>query len=169
VQAYNCQAVVDEFDQIVVAQEVTNEPKDMQRLEPMVRQVKANTGRQAKELSADAGYCCESNLRVLERHHIRGYVATAKDEHDDSSAKGKPARSRQDLTLRMARRLRKAGWFSRYRKRKTLSEPVFGQIKQARGFRQFLMRGLRKVAGEWSLLCTAHNLLKLHGWSAAPA
>jgi hypothetical protein len=58
-------------------------------------------------------------------------------------------------------KLRRGGWRSRYRLRKQVVEPVFGQIKQARGFRQFLLRGLQKVQGEWGLLCTAHNLLKL--------
>jgi len=168
VQAYNCQAVVDDFDQVIVAQDVTNEATDVHQLEPMVQQVKENTGRQAKEMSADSGYCSEANLRMIERHHIKGYIATGKDRRDDPRAKGRQHDSGLDLTRRMARRLRKAGWFSRYRKRKVLPEPVFGQIKQARGFRQFLMRGLEKVAGEWSLVCTAHNVLKLYGWSMVP-
>ena len=60
-------------------------------------------------------------------------------------------------------RLRRAGHRRRYRLRKQVVEPVFGQIKQARGFRQFLLRGLSQVAGEWSLVCSAHNVLKLAG------
>jgi hypothetical protein len=62
----------------------------------------------------------------------------------------------------MALKIRRARWRSRYRLRKQTVEPVFGQVKGARGFRQFLMRGLEKVRGEWALICTAHNLLKLH-------
>ena len=61
----------------------------------------------------------------------------------------------------MRARLKRAGWRSRYRLRKQIVEPVFGQIKQARGFRQFLLRGVDKVRAEWALICTAHNLLKL--------
>ena len=66
----------------------------------------------------------------------------------------------------MADTIRRAGRRSRYRLRKQVVEPVFGQIKQARGFRQFLLRGLTKVRGEWAMLCTAHNRLKLHGATA---
>ena len=61
----------------------------------------------------------------------------------------------------MREKLKRAGWRSRYRLRKQVVEPVFGQIKQARGFRQFLLRGANKVKAEWALICTAHNLGKL--------
>jgi IS5 family transposase len=61
----------------------------------------------------------------------------------------------------MRKRLRKAGHRSRYRLRKQIVEPVFGQIKEARGFRQFLLRGIAKTRAEWALLCTVHNILKL--------
>jgi hypothetical protein len=162
VQAYNCQAGVDDFSQVIVAQDVTQEATDIHQLKPMVAQVKANVGRNPEELSADAGYCSEENLQEIRDRRIRGYIATGRDRHGDGHAKGKP--SRKPLRQAMALRLRRGGFHSRYRKRKTLPEPVFGQIKQARGFRQFLMRGFQKVRGEWSLLCTAHNLLKLHGW-----
>src|SRR5262249_9526374 len=121
VQAYNCQAVVDDFDQVIVAQALTNMATDVQQLTPMVEAVKTNTGRQAQELSADAGYCSEANLRELKRRRIRGYVATGKDRHGDGRAKGR-ASSRQPLRKEMARRLRIGGFHSRYRKRKTVVE-----------------------------------------------
>ena len=108
-----------------------------------------------KELSADRGYCSERNLRCLQEHGIRGYVAVGRQKHP---ATGKSTHC--ELTELMRRRLKQGGHRSRYRLRKQVVEPVFGQIKQAHGFRQFLTRGLENVSMEWSLLCTAHNLLK---------
>jgi len=163
VQGYNCQAAVDDFDQVIVAAAVTDQATDMHQLSPMVEEIKRNTGRQTEELSADAGYCSEANLAELRKHGIRGYVATGKDRHGKAGAKGKGG-WRSPLRQEMSRRLRRGGFYSRYRKRKVVVEPVFGQIKQARGFRQFLLRGLDEVETEWSLLCTAHNLLKLFRW-----
>ncbi len=122
--------------------------------------MRANTGRQPKELSADAGYCSEANLEALQGRGVRAYVATGRQRHGQAAATG---RGRQQGPRRraMRTRLRRGGFKSRYRLRKQIVEPVFGQIKQARGFRQFLLRGLAKVEHEWALVCTAHNLLKL--------
>jgi transposase len=161
VQAYNGQAAVDAQAQVIVAQSLSNSPTDARQLAPIVAQIKTNTGRQAQELSADAGYCSEGNLAVLARHPIDAYIATGRQRHRDAAAIG---RRRVNATTRVAAmrtQLARAGRRSRYRLRKTLPEPLFGQIKQARGFRQFLLRGLEKVQGEWSLICTVHNLLKL--------
>jgi hypothetical protein len=160
VQAYNGQAAVDATAQIIVAQSLGNCAADAQQLEPIVQQIKINTGRQAYEFSADAGYCSEGNLAVLARHRIRAYIATGRQKHSQPSATGRRRPSGR-RTAAMRLKLARAGRRSRYRLRKTLPEPVFGQIKQARGFRQFLLRGLQKVRGEWSLICTVHNLLKL--------
>ena len=87
---------------------------------------------------------------------MRGYVATGRAKRP---AEGKPANG--PLTAAMQRRLKQGGHRSRYRLRKSIVEPVFGQIKGARGFRQLLLRGVEKVSGEWALICTAHNLAKL--------
>ena len=160
VQAYNAQAAVDAKAQVIVAQSLGNCAADTLQLEPIIRQIKLNTGRQAQEFSADAGYCSEGNLAVLARHRIRPYIATGRQKHSQASATSKRS-PRGPRTAAMHRKLVRAGRRSRYRLRKTLPEPVFGQIKQARGFRQFLLRGLQKVQGEWSLICTVHNLLKL--------
>ena len=161
IQGYNAQAAVDAEHQVIVAQGLSNNAADVQQLVPMLQAIKANTGRQARELSADAGYCSQDNLKALNRRHIRGYVATGRQQHGQSSAtgNGKSRTGTQVDAMRMC--LKQGGWRSRYRLRKQIVEPVFGQIKQARGFRQCLLRGLDKAAGEWSLLCTAHNLLKL--------
>jgi hypothetical protein len=127
----------------------------------MAAQIKQNTGRQAQEMSADAGYCSEDNLKEINRRHIDGYIATGGQKHGEGATTGARKVKLGTRVHAMWQRLRRGGHRSRYRLRKQTVEPVFGQIKQARGFRQFLLRGIRKVAAEWSLICTAHNLLKL--------
>jgi transposase len=161
VQGYNAQAAVDAASQIIVAHRVTAAANDRQQLAPMVAQIKQNTGRQARELSADAGYSSEANFRELNRRHIRGYVATGRQQHGHASAGGSRQAKAGTRTRAMQVKLRRGGHRSRYRLRKQTVEPVFGQIKQARGFRQVLLRGIEKVTQEWSLVCSAHNLLKL--------
>lgn len=161
VQGYNAQAAVDSVSQVIVAEMVFAEQNDVHALAPMLAQIKANTGRQARELSADTGYCSEANLRELSRRRVRGYIATGRIKHGEGSAKGRigqiPGTRAHDMRLRLAR----AGYRSRYRLRKQVVEPVFGQIKAALGFARFLMRGIKKVQLEWRLVCTAHNLRKL--------
>lgn len=152
IQAYNAQAAVDSHRQIIVAQTLTNNGSDMHQMIPLIKQVRRHLKRQAKEISADSGYCSELNLKTLNRHHIRGYVSTSL--HRKHRKVGR-------WVQRMRQRIAQGARRSRYRLRKQVVEPVFGQIKHVRGFRQFLLRGQNKVAGEWSLLCTAHNLLKL--------
>ena len=163
IQGYNAQAAVDADYQVIVAQGLTNQASDAHQLEPMLAHIRTNTGRQARELSADAGYCSEHNLNALNRRHVRGYVATGRQKHGEASAAGARKTEPGTRVHAMSIRLRQAGHRSRYRLRKQVVEPVFGQIKQARGFRQFLLRGVSQVAGEWSLICSAHNVLKLAG------
>jgi len=158
-QAYNCPVAVDASSHVIVAQQVSNPSADRVQLKPMVAQIKANTGRQARELSADAGYCTEGNLEELSRRHIRGYVATGRRKHDDAVAQGLQ-RNAGPRAEAMRTRLRRGGFRSRYQLRKQTAEPVIGNVK-VRGLRHFLLRGLANVAGEWSLACAAHNLLKL--------
>ena len=158
VQAYNAQAIVDADSQVIVAQDLSDRPTDVMLLGDLVGQIKTNTGRQATELSADAGYCSEGNLAILAKRKVRAYVATGKQRHGRARIEG---RGQQARTKAMRRRLARGGHRSRYRLRKQTVEPVFGQIKQARGFRQFLLRGLEQTRGEWSLICMVHNLLKL--------
>jgi hypothetical protein len=151
IPGYNAQAAVDSESQVIVAQLITNNGSDVNQMIPLLKAIRKNVGRQAKEISADSGYCSAVNLKALRQRRIQGYVATDRIKHKNVS----------QWVQRMRERLRKAAHRSRYRLRKQTVEPVFGHIKFARGFRQFLLRGIRKVAGEWSLLCTAHNLLKL--------
>ena len=162
VQGYNAQAAVDADSQVIVAQQLRPNGSDMHQMVPMLDEIRKQNGRQAEEISADAGYCSEHNLRELSQRQIRGYVASRWQKNNLAGSKDqKPTDKVGKYVRTMWRRLRQGAHRSRYRLRKQVVEPVFGQVKQARGFRQFLLRGERKVAGEWSLLCTAHNLLKL--------
>jgi len=163
-QAYNCQAAVDEESQIIVATNVTQQPNDKQQLEPLVEEIKKNTDDKTPEkLSADNGYFSEPNVQYLEDEGIDGYIATGRQKHGDVSQCAQRGRIPKDATKqeRMARKLRTKKGRETYSKRKQIVEPVFGQIKETRGFRRFLLRGLENVSAEWDLICLTHNLLKL--------
>ncbi len=157
VQAYNAQAAVDAHGQIVVACGLTNNAADQAELRPLLDAIATGLGRSPQQVSADVGYCSEANLQMLAARGIQGYVATGRQKHPATGE----AQRHGPLVEAMRTRLRRAGRRSRYRLRKQTVEPVIGQIKQARGFRQFLLRGLAKVSAEWALVCTAHNLTKL--------
>jgi transposase len=161
IQGYNAQAAVDAKAQIIVAHTLTNNGSDQGQLAPLLEGIRANLGRNPDEASADAGYCSTPNLRTLIRRRIKGYIATGRQKHGTTSATAKRVGKPGSLLARMSQRLRRAGHRSRYRLRKQVVEPVFGQIKQARGFRQFLLRGLEKVKAEWAMICTVHNIRKL--------
>ena len=130
---------------------------DVTQLVPLVDAIEAGLGRKPREASADSGYLSETNLAALDERDIKAYIATGRAKHPaDSKRKiGGP------LTRAMRTKLRRARWRSRYRLRKQIVEPVFGQIKQARGFRQFLLRGIEAIRAEWAMICIAHNLTKL--------
>ena len=157
IQGFNAQAAVDGTAQIIVAHGLTASTSDQDQLVPLLDQVEQNLGRKPNEASADAGYCSEANLAALADRRIGPYIATGRAKHPAEIKR----KSAGPLTLAMRDKLKRAGWRSRYRLRKQIVEPVFGQIKQARGFRQFLLRGIKKVSAEWALICTAHNLTKL--------
>jgi hypothetical protein len=169
VQTYNAQAVVDAEAQIIVAQDVTQSAVDCAQLVPMTDAIETNLGRKPEQLSADAGYCSEANLEALEDRSIDSYVATGRARDAViGTVKGNPAATPAPEPARtptrvevMRAKIKAGGHTSPYRLRKQLPEPVFGQIKQARGFRQFLLRGIDKVRAEWAIVCTVHNLLKL--------
>ena len=157
IQGYNAQAAVDGTAQIIVAHELTNSMSDHDQLRLLMDGIERNLGRKPKEASADAGYCSEENLAALADRDVRAFIATGRAKHPAQVHRkiGGP------LTQAMREKLKRAGWRSRYRLRKQIVEPVFGQVKQARGFRQFLLRGIEKVRAEWAMICTAHNLTKL--------
>jgi len=157
IQGYNAQAAVDSHAQIIVAQDLAPGQTDQDQLVPLIDAIAANLGRSPAEASADAGYCSEANLAALDERGIAGYVAVARSKHAADAKRT----INGPFTQAMHRKLKRAGRRSRYRLRKQVVEPVFGQIKQARGFRQFLLRGVKKVKAEWAMICTAHNILKL--------
>jgi len=161
IQGYNAQAAVDGTAQIIVAHGLTNASNDQAQLAPLLDGIRANLGTNPDEVSADAGYCSDANLRTIKRRRIAGYIATGRQKHGTKSATSKKAAKPGSLIAKMSAKLKRAGYRSRYRLRKQTVEPVFGQIKQARGFRQFLLRSIEKVKAEWALICTAHNLVKL--------
>jgi transposase len=167
VQGYNAPAAVDAESQVIVAQRLVAGPADHPGLVPLVDQVRDRCGRRPCEVSADAGFCTEANLAAMQERRVAAYIPPGRARRGAASAAGRRRLTAKPLAMAMAAKPRRAGRRSRYRLRKQTAEPVFGQIKQARGFRQFLLRGLDKVRGEWALLCTAHNLLELARAAAA--
>ena len=163
VQAYNCQAAVDADSQVIVAADVTQEANDKKQVEPVIEQVKSNTGEKPKRASADSGYFSEANAEYLDGEGIDAYVATGRQKHSDPTPPAPRGRIPKNATpkQRMARKLRTKKGRETYSKRKSSVEPVFGQIKDGRGIRRFLLRGIEAVRAEWRLICLTHNLLKL--------
>ena len=167
-QSYNCQAVVDSEAQVIVAAQVTQQANDKQQVKPLIEQMKVNLeGRTPGELSADAGYFSEDNVSYLEGQRIDPYVATGRQKHGAKPSKSLETPANATPLERMAAKLQTLAGKRVYSQRKETVEPVFGQIKEARGLRRFRFRGLGSVQAEWSLICATHNLLKLFrsGWS----
>ena len=157
IQGYNGQAAVDGHAQIIVAHDLNANGSDQGQMVPVVDGVEANLGRKPEQVSADSGYCSEANLAALEAREIDGYVATGRAKHPTDPGRG----SGGPLTQAMRKKIADGGFETPYRLRKQIVEAVFGQIKQARGFRQFLLRGIDNVRAEWAMICMAHNLTKL--------
>jgi hypothetical protein len=168
VQAYNCQAMVDERSQIIVAAEATQAPQDHPQLVRMTELTIENLGRTPGELVADAGYFGERAIREVERLGLEVYCPPERGKLAERAAcpRGRPPRD-ETFAQRMRRKVRSEKGRAHYGRRKCIVEPVFGQIKQGRGLRQFLLRGLRKVGGEWELWALTHNMRKLHRAMAA--
>jgi transposase len=158
IAGYNGQIAVDQAHQIILAHRLQTNPADYAGLTPLVDQARANLGRKLKEVSGDSGFATEANLAAMAERRIRAYLAPGRHGRDRG---GEVSFKNSPRMTAMAQTLKRAGHRSRYRLRKQIVEPVFGQIKQARGFRQLLLRGLDNVRAEWALICTAHNLLKL--------
>ena len=170
VQAYNCQAAVDSANQVIVAAQATNQTSDKQQAVPMMEETIDNVGAVPREVSADAGYYSAQAVEGLHELCVDPFVAPDQTRHGRVLPPAPRGRIPGHLSTkdRMRRKLQTKRGRRRYALRMQTVEPVFGQIKQGRGFRQFLLRGLEKVSGEWSLICTGHNLLKLFRFGAAP-
>jgi len=169
VQGYNCQAAVDDAHQVIVAEAVTNQPPDVEHLPPMLEQVLANCGAAPTNLTADTGYFSEQNVAKAEALGIDPFIATERWKRGEPRPVAPRGRPPVNLTpkQKMKRKLLTRAGLAIYSRRKTTVEPVFGQIKQARGLRQFLLRGIEKARAEWSLICLTHNLLKPYRAAAA--
>ena len=169
VQAYNAQAAVEPEMGLIVGQLVTQAANDKEQLKPMVEAIEAQSGQRPEAILADSGYCSEENLRYLEsagqpERKIEGYIATGKQKHGEyrQPCRRGPLPKGATRVDRMMRKLQTKAGRAVYAARKCVVEPVFGQIKQARGIRQFLLRGIRKIRGEWALVCLTHNILRLY-------
>ena len=180
--SYNAQAVVDAEAQIIVAAEVTNQANDKQQGVPMAQAALDNVNAAAIDRptsaagtpvpipnTADTGYFSEQAVADLEKMGIDPYIATGRQKHHEGAAprvagEPTPAASAKE---KMQHKLGTATGKLLYAARKHIVEPVFGQIKAARGIRKFLLRGLEKVSAEWQLICLTHNLLKI--WRRASA
>jgi transposase len=163
VQAYNVQVAVDEL-QLIVGHAVTQETNDKKQLLPMITTIAQQSGDTPVQLLADAGYCSDGNLAAIAETALDAYISTRKQTHGERPGpcpRG-PLPKTATIVDRMSRKLHTKAGAAVYAARKGIVEPVIGQIKHARGFRQFLLRGCENVRGEWSLVCTTHNILKLY-------
>ena len=161
VQAYNCQAAVDDECQIIVAEAVTNQAPDCEHLEPMLDLIEKNTDQLPKVFTADTGYFSVDNVAKCEARGIDAYIPPQRAKHGTTPAPSAAPTDSTDAKATMRSKLNSKAGRANYAKRKGIVEPVFGQIKGAQRFRRFSMRGLEKARGEWSFVCTTHNLLKL--------
>ena len=168
VQAYNGQIVVEPEMQLIVGQAVTQAANDKEQVAPMMAVVEAQSGQRPEAVIADSGYCSEKNLEDLESEQqpgrrIEAFVATERPKHGERRvcARG-PLPKDATRVERMKRKLLTKAGAAIYAARKGIVEPVFGQIKEARGFRRFSLRGLEKVKAEWALVCATHNILKMY-------
>src|SRR6266851_3628310 len=164
VQAYNTQIAVEPDFQWIVGQRVTQAANDKQQLQPTLEAIRQQARQTPQQVLTDSGYCSDANLKHLEKKKIEGFIATDRESYRGRHQPGTRGPLPQGATRvdRMRRKLQTKAGAAIYSTRKTIVEPVFGQIKQARGFRQFLLRGLEKVQGEWAVICLTHNILKLH-------
>jgi transposase len=175
-QAYNGQIAVDAGgDQIIVGCLLTNQSADAPHLAPMVAQVQATTGQMPGEWSSDTGYFSANNIETIEQPGSRAYIPPSRQAHAEgmpapvaqllAAAGVRPAAAEEPDTnavkAAMRARLRTEAGRAAYGQRKKTVEPVFGQMKEGRGLRRFLLRGLAKVRAEWTLWCLTHNLRKL--------
>ena len=171
IQGYNCQAAVDKEYQIIVGQAVSNKAPDNGNLVPIVEQVKNNCGRVPDKTTADAGYWTPEAPKACEQLGTDVYISTRRRKHGDQDGVVPNGLVPEDADARerMRRKLSTKEGRDTYAHRKAVVEPVFGQIKEARGFRRFLLRGQKAVQAEWALVCMGHNLLKLFRFSSQQA
>ena len=169
VQGYNAQIAVDSEAQIIVAYDVTQQTNDKQQLVPMAEKILETLGRLAEVTSADAGYFSEAAVDDPALASTNLLVPPHRDKHGAPSPERPTPGPDASATERMRHKLSTAAAKALYRMRKAIVEPVFGQIKEIRGFRRFLLRGLEQVRAEFALIALTHNLLKLFRSGKRPA
>lgn len=172
IQAYNAQAAVDGEAQVIVAAEITQQANDSRQLVPMIKQVEANVGSKPEAVSADAGYWSEANVTDERVSGVDLHIATGRQKHgEEVEPVSGPPPEEASAKEAMHHKLRTEAGHAIYKMRKAIVEPVFGQIKERRGFRRFSFRGVENVGLEWKLICLTGNLLKLFrsGWSPQTA
>jgi Transposase DDE domain len=154
--------------QLIVGQAVTQAANDKEQVTPMMQTVEAQSGQRPEAVIADSGYCSEKNLEHLESEQqpgrrIEAFMATERQKHGERRVCGRgPLPKGATRVERMKRKLLTKAGAAIYAARKGIVEPVFGQIKEARGFRRFSLRGFEKVKAEWALVCATHNILKMY-------
>lgn len=169
-QGYNAQIAVDADSQVIVAEALTNQCPDQEHLVPILRRVVQNCGQPPEALSADSGYFSKENVEACERQNVDAHIATHRETGAPASQEpNEPETVSQHLRQAMKMKLASESGRALYARRKVIAEPPFGQIKEARGFRRFSLRGLAKARCEWTLVCLTHNLLKLFRAAAPPA
>jgi len=162
VQGYNAQIAVDSASQVIVAAEVTQETNDKKQLLPMIALIAANLEQKPEKVSADTGYFSEANVTDASVKDVDLYIATGRDKHGEVvKMTGDPPPPDASPKEAMREKLRPEAGRAVYKMRKAIVEPVFGQIKEQRGFRRFSLRGKENVSREWQLVCAVSNLLKL--------
>jgi hypothetical protein len=171
-QGYNCQLLVDEANQVIVAQGVVNQSPDNGNFGPMVEKATRNAGESPEAVLADSGYWSEEAPEQAEDAGTEAYIATGRQPHGkkEPTCSGDPpgdppGNPPEEATAQeiMSHKLRTRDGIDRYAKRKGIVEPAIGQVKECGDFRQFYLRGHRKARKEWALVCTGHNLRKLYG------
>jgi hypothetical protein len=168
-QAYNSQASVDNDSRLIVGEHVSQNPNDKQEMKPALQElakVPESVGC-PQNLNADNGYYSENNVDACEDASVEPYIAMGREKHnlgplERFSSPGAAPDREAGAVERMAHRLKTQEGRRTYGFRKQVVEPVFGIIKSVIGFRQFMLRGLEKVSGEWTLVCLAYNLKRMH-------
>ena len=167
-QSYNAQAGVDMDSMLIVENHITQQTNDKQEIKPAIENLATLPDKldKVEALVADTGYFSKDNLRSCEHEHITPYIATERDKHNqplkECFSEPEPPPEDADPVTKMKHRLKTNEGKKLYAKRKSTVEPVIGIIKAVMGFRQFLLRGLESVNGEWNLVCIAYNLKRLH-------
>lgn len=169
-QGFNCQAVVDEENQLILAEGLTNQAPDQEHLIPMMKRVKSNIGRTPAVLTADTGYMSTDNAEYCEGEGIDAYISVGRDKHgQEPGAEERSGNDEPEAWATMRAKLATEEGKKLYSRRKVIVEPVFGHIKEPRGFRRFSLRSILKVRAEWTLVCLCHNLIKLLAAQSDPA